>query len=476
MSAEHIRLIKITNPSVQSFSNVRKFPGELRDYCDHEANQTFLDRQAETESNARSYPRKLPFALAKAKGIFVQDVDGNLYYDCLSGAGSIALGHNHPTLHQAISDLMASDAPILTLDITTPVKSGFVEEVLKCLPSEFSKKAKIQFCAPSGSDAVEAAMKLVKIATGRPSMMSFRGGYHGMTAGALGLMGHLGSKSRIPGFAQHVQFLPYPSVFRSPVGDALDTEGKATIRYIENLLLDEESGVPKPAGIIIEAVQGEGGKFVAPARWMKELRRITQEHDIPLILDEVQTGFGRTGKMFAFEHSGIIPDVIIMSKAIGGSLPLAIVAYHERLDVWEPGVHAGTFRGNQMAMAAGTETIKFIKQHGLVDQVAVLGQRLMQNLKSLQKEHPCIGDVRGLGFMIGVEIVNAEGPLVSGYFPHDKKIASAIQKACFLRGLVLETGGRQSSVLRFMPPLIATEEDIDNIFYIFRDALISVVS
>ena len=207
---------------------------------------------------------------------------------------------------------------------------------------------------------------------------------------------------------------------------------------------------------------------------MQELRRITQEQDIPLIVDEVQTGFGRTGKMFAFNHSGIIPDVIIMSKAIGGSLPLAIVAYNKHLDVWEPGAHAGSFRGNQMAMAAGTETIRFIRQHGLVDRVAVLGERLMHNLKYLKKEHSCIGDVRGLGFMVGVEIVNTEGPLVSGHFPHDRVKASAIQKACFLRGLVLETGGRQSSVLRFMPPLIATEEDINNILCIFKDALISV--
>ncbi len=463
----------ISIPDLEDFDAIRKLPGELRTPEDNVKNQEFLLRQASSESNARTYPRKLPFALQKGKGIFLQDVDGNIYYDCLAGAGAIALGHNHPTLHASITRLLESNVPLLTLDITTPVKEKFVETVLNCLPGEFAQDAKIQFCGPSGSDAVEASMKLVKIATQRATMMAFRGGYHGMTSGALSLMGNLGSKSQIPGFVQNVQFLPYPALFRAPLGDSLDKECSATIHYIENLLNDDESGVPKPAGIIIEAVQGEGGKFVAPPSWLRELRRITLEHDIPLILDEIQSGFGRTGKMFAFEHAGIIPDVVLMSKAVGGSLPLALMAYHKRLDVWEPGSHAGTFRGNQLAMAAGTETINFILDNKLPERAAQLGERLMEQLKELQVMAPCIGDIRGLGLMVGVEITRTEGKKVAGHYPHDKKRALAIQRACFDRGLVIETGGRNTSVLRFMPPLIATEEDIDNIVSIFKDALMA---
>ncbi len=286
---------------------------------------------------------------------------------------------------------------MLTLDITTPVKEAFVNEILSCLPEEFAENAKIQFCGPSGSDAVEAAIKLVKIATGRNLIMAFQGGYHGMTNGALNLMGNTSVKNIVPGSIADVHFLPYPYIYRCPMGSVNDPDSQSTIRYIENLLTDVESGVTKPAGIIVEVIQGEGGMIPAPNQWMKELRRITKEQEIPLIVDEVQTGLGRTGTLFAFEHSGILPDVIVLSKAIGGSLPLAIVIYSKNLDKWEPGSHAGTFRGNQLAMATGTASIQYIKENKLHLLAARRGDLFMKELNKIKDISVSIGDVRGKG-------------------------------------------------------------------------------
>lgn len=455
-------------------TNVHNLPGVWRDISRDTSNLGYLSRQEATESNARSYPRKLPFAVEQAKGIFLKDVDGNVYYDCLSCAGALALGHNHEVVHQALEKALKNNIPMQTLDITTPVKEAFVSELLNCLPEDFAKNAKIQFCGPSGSDAVEAAIKLVKIATGRNLIMAFQGGYHGMTNGALNLMGNTSVKNVIPGSMVDVQFLPFPYIYRCPMGSINDPDSEATIKYIENVLTDVESGLPKPAGLIVEIIQGEGGMIPAPNKWVRELRRITYEQEIPLIFDEVQTGLGRTGKLFAFEHSGIIPDVLVLSKAIGGSLPLAVVVYSKKLDKWTPGVHAGTFRGNQLAMATGTATIRYIKSNRLHEQADRMGNLFMQKLKEIKRNCISIGDVRGRGLMIGVEIINKSSNLKNALPPKPfKSLALRIQRECFSRGLILETGGRESSVLRIMPPLIITENQVTHICEIFEEALLA---
>ncbi|MFD2148418.1 diaminobutyrate--2-oxoglutarate transaminase [Mucilaginibacter antarcticus] len=451
---------------------INTYPGELRQAATGPNNSAYLERQASTESNARSYPRKLTFAISKAKGMYIKDTDDNVYYDCLSGAGALALGHNHPVVQDAIRQQLDANLPMLTLDITTPVKDEFVQELLSSLPAEFAKNAKIQFCGPSGADAVEAAIKLVKIATGRRGMMAFHGGYHGMTHGALAMMGNLGSKSKIPGLMPEVQFLPFPYTYRSPMGDDGTACSELCSNYIDNILTDDESGVVKPAGIIIEAVQGEGGKIPASADFLQRLRKITKEQNIPLIIDEVQTGIGRTGKMYAFEHAGIIPDVVILSKAVGGSLPLAVVVYHKDLDVWGPGAHAGTFRGNQLAMATGTAVIRHIREHKLIENAAAMGQLFTTLLANIQLTKPCLGDIRGLGLMLGVEIVNPYSQeTLCGKPPRYEQLSRRIQAACFSRGLILELGGRQSSVLRFMPPLTVNERQVRAICAIFEEAV-----
>lgn len=467
-------LNRIDNPDLAALKGVKSLPGKVRTLSSHVKSKAYLDFQSLSESSARSYPRKLPFALEQAKGIYLKDVDGNVFYDCLSGAGAIALGHNHAVVQDAIRKQLANNLPLLTLDITTPVKQQYTKDILSCFPKEFADNARIQFCGPTGADAVEAAIKLVKTATGRRSMIAFHGAYHGMTNGALSMMGNLGSKTPIPGLMPDVHFLPYPYSYRCPMGNCGNQCQQTCSRYIEQVLTDDESGIAKPAGVIVEAIQGEGGKIPAPDAWMMHLRKITREQGIPLIIDEVQTGLGRTGKMFAFEHAGIIPDVVILSKAIGGSLPMAVVVYHKDLDLWGAGAHAGTFRGNQLGMAAGSATINFIKENNLLENARQMGDLFMRNLAGIQAESSCMGDIRGRGLMLGVEIINqVSGLLQSGKPERFEKLARRIQYECFMRGLIIEIGGRQSSVLRFLPPLIITEEQVNHICRIFKEALLA---
>ena len=432
----------------------------------------YLERQQERESNARTYPRRIPIAIREAKGIYVKDVDGNLYFDCLAGAGTLSLGHNHPVVVEAIRAALNSDLPLHTLDLTTPVKDEFVEELFASLPPELAQNARIQFCGPTGADATEAAVKLVKTATGRRSMLSFHGSYHGMTNGALSLTGNLDAKVAVASLMPDVHFLPYPYQYRCPFGLGGEVGHRTSSYYIESILSDPESGIVPPAGMIVEIVQGEGGVIPAPDAWIREIRRITYEHDIPLIVDEIQTGFGRTGKLYAFEHSGIIPDVLLLSKAIGGSLPLSVVVYHKDLDQWQPGAHAGTFRGNQLAMAAGIAALRYTLEYRLADCAVQLGNRLTTHLQQIQSEVSCIGEIRGRGLMIGVEIVNPHAQAnARGCYPQHPLMSRQIQAECMRRGLILELGGRHNSVIRFLPPLIVTAEQIDSICEIFQAAV-----
>jgi diaminobutyrate-2-oxoglutarate transaminase len=436
-----------------------------------------LDRQAAVESNARSYPRRIPLELKRAQGIHVQDSEGRWFIDCLAGAGTLALGHNHPEVVQSMRDLLDGQRPLHTLDLMTEAKDAFIDELFALLPSEFARDARIQFCGPAGTDAVEAAMKLVRTATGRSNMMAFHGAYHGMTQGALSLMGNLGPKASLGGLASSAQFLPFPYDYRCPFGVGGEAGERIGLHYIENQLTDPESGVMPPAGMILEPLQGEGGVVPTSANWLREVRRITRDAGVPLILDEIQCGVARTGKPFAFQHAGIVPDVLVLSKAIGGSQPMAVVVYNKSLDVWKPGSHAGTFRGNQLAMVAGSTTLRIVREQQLDQHAAAMGERLTQHLRALQKDYPQMGDVRGMGLMLGVEMVDPEGrPDALGRFPQSGALASRIQRQCLQRGLIIEVGGRHSSVIRFLPPLIVTAAQIDQIAEIFSAAVSAAVN
>ena len=433
-----------------------------------------LRRQAERESEVRSYPRRIPMAIKKASGALVMDEQRQVYLDCLACAGALPLGHNHPDINQALVEAVTSLQPFQTLDIATPAKDNFVTELLTTLPTDFSQNAKIQFCGPSGADAVEAAIKLAKTVTGRRSVIAFQGGYHGMTNGALSLTGNLGAKNAVGGLMADVHFLPYPYPFRSPFGQRYSDNSNESLHYLSNQLLDPEGGITKPAAIIVEAIQGEGGVIPAPVKWLQGLRKLCSELDILLILDEIQSGFGRSGKMFAFEHAAIQPDIVLMSKAIGGGLPLSVIAFNKRFDAWSPGGHAGTFRGNQLAMVSGCKTLQLIKHHHLAKRAEVLGEQLMQQLKTLALSHPQVGEVRGKGLMIGIELIanNAQKDSL-GNPTADTHYAKAVQQEALKRGLICELGGRHGCVVRLLPPLIITEEQIAFIVRVLDEALLA---
>ncbi|ALR91833.1 pyridoxal phosphate-dependent class III aminotransferase [Vibrio sp. Vb5031] len=435
--------------------------------------QVLID-QAEHESEVRSYPRRLPIAIKQAFGCLVEDTRGQIFLDCLAGAGTLALGYNHPEINQALKEQLDSGLPYQTLDIATSAKTTFIQSVKSFLPQELSENSVIQFCGPSGADAVEAAIKLAKQTTGRNTMFAFRGAYHGMTNGTMGMMGNLGTKARRTGLMSDVHFMPFPYNLRCPFGLGGDGGAKASIRYIDRLLNDDESGIMKPAAIIVEPVQGEGGVVPAPAFWLRELRRICDEHGILLIFDEIQCGVGKTGYNFAFEESGIVPDILCLSKAIGGGLPMSLLVINKQHDTWKPGEHTGTFRGNQLAMVSGAKALEIIQRDNLVEHANIAGQYLRYGLESIQKRVNCIAEVRGKGLMLGVEIKNPDGELNKFGEPQaDSELTLSIQRAALERGLIVEKGGREGAVIRFLPPLIISFEQIDFALRVFEDAILA---
>ncbi|MER7046837.1 diaminobutyrate--2-oxoglutarate transaminase family protein [Streptomyces jumonjinensis] len=423
-----------------------------------------LRRQSLRESSARTYARSLPIVPVRARGLTIEGADGRRYLDCLSGAGTLALGHNHPVVLEAIKKVIDSGAPLHVLDLATPVKDAFITELYATLPEEFARDARIQFCGPAGTDAVEAAIKLVRTATGRSGLLAFTGAYHGMTAGALDASG---GATEV-----RVTRLPFPRSYRCPFGVGGERGAELGARWTESLLDDPKSGVAAPAAMMLEPVQGEGGVIPAPDSWMRRMREITAARSIPLIADEVQTGVGRTGAFWAVEHSGIVPDVMVLSKAIGGSLPLAVIVYRSGLDAWQPGAHAGTFRGNQLAMAAGAATLAFVRENRLAERARTLGARMLAGLRALARAHPCVGDVRGRGLMIGVELV-APDAATGDTAPPAPELAAAVRQECLNRGLIIELGGRHSAVVRLLPPLTLTDEQAVAVLDRFADAMVA---
>lgn len=418
------------------------------------SNATYLERCNEYESSARSYSRKFPIAIKKAKGVVLEDVEGKTYIDFLCGAGTLALGHNDDDVNDAIINYIKSDAPLHTLDLITPIKDEFAHTLFSCFPEEFRKNAKIQFCAPAGTDAIDAAIKLCRIATGRRMVISFSGGYHGMGQGPLTLMGNLHAKQHINGLSSDVQFFPYPYAYRPAFGIGGEEGVDICCNYFERMLKDPESGITLPACVVIEAIQGEGGVIPAPKKFLKTVRRVTEELGIPLILDEVQAGIGRSGDFFAFEDSGIVPDCIAISKAVGGSLPMAIMAYNKKLDKWDAGTHAGTFRGTTLAMVAGNELMKRVNTNQFLSEVKEKGNLFQTHFDNLKKECAIIGDVRGRGMMLGIEIVDPKSkPDMCGAKTASGDIAAELQRTCFNNGLIMEKGGRNGGVMRCLTAL-----------------------
>ncbi|GGM14831.1 diaminobutyrate--2-oxoglutarate aminotransferase [Streptomyces fumigatiscleroticus] len=412
-----------------------------------------LARQDRHESNARTYPRHLPIAIQEASGPYVRDVDGNVFLDFLSGAGVLSLGHNHPALVRAVIEQL--DRLTHGLDFPTPVKDEFTQSQLSMLPPGLRDRMKVHFCGPTGANAVEAAIKLCKIATGRSDIVSFQGGFHGSSSAAMALTGLVAQKRPVANGLPGVHFFPYPYCARCPVGLEPHACDISCATYLERSLTDSHGGIPLPAAVILELVLGEGGVVPMRAEFARRVRQLTAELGIPLIVDEVQTGCGRTGTWFAFEQYGITPDVIIASKALSGiGAPVAVILYDRRLDSWAPGAHTGTFRGNQLAFAAGVEAIRVFHREDVAGNVRRRGQQMARILAGLV-DRPWVHEVRGRGLMWGIELAH----------PADGRPATAmarrVQAHALRNGLIFELGGRDDCVVRLMPPLNVDADVVD---------------
>ncbi|MFF7897078.1 aminotransferase class III-fold pyridoxal phosphate-dependent enzyme [Streptomyces sp. NPDC007907] len=457
------------------------------------AHEGILRRHAAREPAARTYARALPIVPVRARGLTIEGADGRRYLDCLSGAGTLALGHNHPVVLESLRKVLDSGAPLSTLDLATPVKDAFLTELFRTLPPGLAERAHVRFCGPTGIDAVETAYALVRAATGRNGLLAFTGADRAGTAGALDDTPAHAHDARIP-------CLPCPPDDHLAF-DAGGEDGAAfAARRPESFLDDVGEGAPLPAGVIVEPVQSEGRVVPAPDAWLRRLRQLTADRSIPLIADETRTGVGRTGAFWAVEHSGVTPDVMVLSHAIGGSLPLAVVVYRDDLDTGHPGAPAETFPGNQLAMAAGTATLAHVRENALAERAATLGARMLDQLRPLVSEYACVGEVRGRGLMIGVELVDPWGadpqgkraqaaapgaaesavaePVMPGSGPHGHRplpaapeLAAAVQRECLRRGLIVGLAGGAASVVQLLPPLTITDEQAAAVLDRLADAV-----
>jgi diaminobutyrate-2-oxoglutarate transaminase len=428
--------------------------------------QEFLDFQRTHEGSAVSYSRGLPMALRKGRGATVEDVDGNRYIDFFGGAAVMNVGHGNPEVVDAARRQLGE----LThaLDIPTPARRSLVEKLMMVLPADLNR---VFFGGPTGSDAVEAAVKLAKSNSGRVPLIAFEGSYHGMSSGALALTSSLSFKEDFLPLIPEVHFIPYAYCYRCAFQREPGSCDLACARYLDHVLEDPHSGVGKPAAVIIEAIQGEGGSVVPPDGYLPEIREICRRHEVLLILDEIQAGFCRTGEMFSFEHTGVVPDILTMSKALGGiGLPISGIAYREALNTWPPGKHIGTFRGNTVAYAAGAAALDFMVKHHLAGHARELGETMLGWLQDIQKESRILGDVRGKGLMLGAELVKDRATKEPA-----PELAEKVRAECHRRGLLVEIGGHYDNVVRFLPPLVLTQDLALKGIEIFEAALASVL-
>ena len=427
--------------------------------------KAFLDFQALHEGAAVSYPHGLPMGLVRGKGATVEDVDGNIYIDFFGGAGVMNVGHSNPDVIAAVSRQL--DGITHALDVPTPPRKELVETLVNLLPESLNK---VFFGGPTGSDAVEAAVKLAKINSGRVPMIAFEGAYHGMTAGALSLSSGRAFKEDFLPLLGEVHFIPYAYCYRCAFGKDAEKCDLECAQYLEHILEDPHSGVAKPAAVIVEAIQGEGGSIVPPDGFLPRIKKICAGNGVLLIVDEIQAGFCRTGKTFAWEHTKTLPDIMTMSKALGGvGLPLAGIAYRSELDTWPPGKHIGTFRGNVLAYAAGQAALKFMSDFDLAGYSLSLGKRVLSWLHDVERDSEIVGEARGRGLMLGIELVKDRGTKEPA-----PDLAIQVRRVCHRNGLLVEIGGHYSNVIRFLPPLVLTEELARKGIEIFEDALNTV--
>lgn len=392
------------------------------------------------ESRVRSYSRTLPRQFSRAEGAWMFDSQGGRYLDFLSGCASLNYGHNHPALKQALVDYIAKDGIAHSLDMHTEAKAAFLKELEGTILQPRGLRYKAMFTGPTGTNAVEAALKLARKTTGRHHVIAFTNGFHGMTLGALACTGNAGKRGGAGIPLSHVSHEPYDGYFGPDVN---------TADLLAQRLADPSSGLDAPAAILVETVQGEGGLNVASPQWLRQIADIAKAHGALLIVDDIQAGCGRTGGFFSFEEAGIKPDIVTLAKSLSGmGLPFALTLFHPDLDVWEPGEHNGTFRGNCHAFVTATAALRhFWRDERFEREVETKAGLLGEGLERIAAL--CAGEarVKGRGMMQGIDVGSGE-------------LASAITSAAFERGMIIETSGPSDEVVKVLAPLTITETEL----------------
>ena len=419
--------------------------------------KAIIDRDAAFVSP--SYTRDYPLVIARGEGAVVEDVDGNTFLDCAAGIAVNSTGVSHPDVVKAIADQAARFIHMSGTDFYYEPQVRLAEELSRLVPIDGEVRS---FFGNSGTEATEAALKLSRYFTKRPNVIGFLGSFHGRSLGALALTSSKSVQRRgfgplMPG----VYHAPYPDTYR--FNGSADACAEASLSFVRDQIMVHLTAPDEVAAIVVEPIQGEGGYIVPPAAFLQGLRALATEHGIMLVLDEVQSGMGRTGKMFAAEHFGVKGDIVNIAKGIASGLPLGVTCARKDVMSWPPGAHASTFGGNPVACAAALATIRLLREQ-YVQNAAAVGDHLMDGIRALAGKHAIIGDVRGRGLMIGVELVR------------DRKTKeraveerNALVQAMFRRGVLILGAGRNA--VRFAPPLVLTRSQADDVLRLLDDSL-----
>ncbi|MBK1735642.1 diaminobutyrate--2-oxoglutarate transaminase [Halorhodospira abdelmalekii] len=405
------------------------------------------------ESVVRSYIRSFPKPFDRAQGCYLYDTEGNPYLDFFAGASVLNYGHNNPELKKVLLDYIESDRIVHSLDMASVARAEFLDAFNRYIMQPRGMDYRVQFPGPTGTNAVEAALKIVRKVTERHKVVSFTNAFHGMTVGSLAVTGNA-FKRRGAGLPlTYSESMPYDGYF----GPGVDT-----VDYVDKLLADKGSGIDKPAAIITETVQGEGGLATCSMEWLRRIAEVCRKHELLLIVDDIQTGNGRTGPYFSFEEAGIQPDVVTVSKSISGyGLPMSLTLVKPEHDIWEPGEHNGTFRGHNLAFATARRALElYWSDDTLERETARKGQRIYDGLQRIIDRYPeARGEHRGRGMMRGLR------------FCADQEIAGTVSEAAFELGLIIETSGPEDDVLKLLPPLVISDDELDQGLAIIEQAV-----
>jgi len=426
--------------------------------------RAIIERDAQSVS--QSYTRAYPLVIARGEGAVVEDVDGNRFLDCAAGIAVTSTGHSHPDVVKAVVDQAQRYLHMSGTDFYYEPQVQLAEQMAEIAPVDGAART---FFANSGTEAIEAALKLARYHTGRPYFIAFFGSFHGRTMGSLALTASkVVHRRRFGPMMPGVFHAPYADCYRCPVGMTPDQCQAECLDFIDHQILAHLVSPDEVAAIVVEPIQGEGGYIVPPPQFLQRLQELARRHAILLIADEVQSGMGRTGRMFASEHIGLQPDIVAVAKGIASGLPLGVITSRADVMSWPPGAHASTFGGNPVSVAAALVTIRLLRDR-LAANAAEVGEYMLDRLRALQERHPLIGDVRGKGLMIGVELVRDRTTKERADTERD-----ALVMAMFRRGVLVLGAGKNA--IRLSPPLVLTKAQADVALRVFDEALSEVAS